>query len=64
MRQFANSDCGHLFVLLGFGDICPRGYMCPLGSTLPEGCAPGMYQDEEGQPTCKTCLPGMLNFLR
>lgn len=44
--------------LAGYGDICPKGYMCPVGSELPTECPAGTYQDEEGQSTCKTCPEG------
>ena len=42
----------------GFGDICPSGYYCPIGSFVPLGCPSGSYQDEEGQDYCKACPAG------
>ena len=44
----------------GYGDVCPRGYYCVLGSTLPQGCPAGTYQDEEGQDDCKECPEGLM----
>ena len=46
----------------GYGDVCPRGYYCVLGSTLPQGCPAGTYQDEEGQDDCKECPEGMMTI--
>lgn len=42
----------------GYGDICPMGYHCPLGSELPVECPAGKYQNEIGQSVCKTCPEG------
>ena len=48
------------FAIAGYGDICPRGYFCPAGSVIPQGCPAGTYQDLEGEYTCKTCPAGMV----
>ena len=38
--------------------LCPIGAYCPFGSAAPVSCAPGSYQDEKGQPECKSCPSG------
>ena len=38
------------------GDICPRGYYCPLGSVAPLACSIGYYLDAEGSSTNDTCV--------
>ena len=43
---------------LGFGGKCPTGHYCRKGSTLPEPCPQGSYQDKEGQTNCKPCPAG------
>ncbi|PIK35709.1 hypothetical protein BSL78_27465 [Apostichopus japonicus] len=37
---------------------CQEGYYCPLGSPGETPCPAGWYQDQDGQPDCKECLPG------
>ena len=34
------------------------GYYCPSGTHEQLRCASGQYQDETGQPSCKTCPQG------
>jgi hypothetical protein len=38
--------------------ICPRGARCPSGSSMPELCEAGKYQNETGSSTCKVCPTG------
>lgn len=38
--------------------LCPKGYHCPEGSVLPQGCAFGTYQPEQGKATCIECPEG------
>ena len=38
--------------------ICAKGTYCPEGSPEEILCDPGTYQDELGQPTCKSCPSG------
>eukprot|EP00163_Fabomonas_tropica_P011852 TRINITY_DN227_c0_g2_i1.p1 TRINITY_DN227_c0_g2~~TRINITY_DN227_c0_g2_i1.p1 ORF type:complete len:7500 (+),score=2428.07 TRINITY_DN227_c0_g2_i1:177-22676(+) len=40
------------------GDICPTGHYCPGGTAVPLGCAPGTYQDSQGNHTCFDCPAG------
>ncbi|XP_062603182.1 uncharacterized protein LOC134264959 [Saccostrea cucullata] len=54
----ANNTCNLLGGHTGYGDICPMGYHCPLGSELPVECPAGKYQNEIGQSVCKTCPAG------
>lgn len=37
---------------------CPAGHMCPQASPSPIPCSPGLYQDLQGQASCKTCVSG------
>ena len=37
---------------------CPKGSFCPLGSTQPNACQPGSYQNGMGQSFCKPCPSG------
>ncbi len=39
-------------------NICPKGYMCPAGTTDKVICPNPSYQDLRGQATCKTCPGG------
>lgn len=32
------------------GGICPMGYYCPVGSSQPSACTPGMYCETPGLP--------------
>jgi hypothetical protein len=32
------------------GGICPMGYYCPVGSSQPTACTPGMYCETPGLP--------------
>eukprot|EP00826_Nyctotherus_ovalis_P041904 TRINITY_DN426_c0_g1_i4.p1 TRINITY_DN426_c0_g1~~TRINITY_DN426_c0_g1_i4.p1 ORF type:complete len:391 (+),score=0.86 TRINITY_DN426_c0_g1_i4:1433-2605(+) len=38
--------------------ICPEGTYCPAKSSSPTPCAPGTYQDQKGQESCKSCGTG------
>ena len=40
------------------GHACHPGTYCPQGSSYPQGCDPGFYQDMEAMDTCKSCPPG------
>ena len=41
------------------GDLlCPAGHMCPQGTTIPELCANGTYQQHNGRDHCDICPPG------
>jgi hypothetical protein len=59
---FATRHClpGHYCPLgtgpIGNATMCPTGSHCPLGSSTPQLCAAGTYQDEIGQSTCKVSL--------
>lgn len=52
-----NASVSHICPIIGghtgFGDICPLGHYCPEGSTLPQGCEAGKYQDQIGRATCR-----------
>ncbi|KAM6933259.1 uncharacterized protein FYW49_001626 [Xenentodon cancila] len=37
---------------------CPHGHFCPEGSSAPEPCPSGMYQDRDKQPSCMVCEAG------
>ncbi|CAM9131044.1 unnamed protein product, partial [Ectocarpus fasciculatus] len=46
---------------VGFGDICPVGHYCPLGSGLPTPCPSGRYNGQHGkvrESDCVLCSPG------
>ena len=46
---------------VGYGDICPVGHYCPLGSGLPTPCPAGRYSSEYGnvqESDCTICSPG------
>jgi hypothetical protein len=46
---------------IGFGDICPAGHYCPIGSSLPIPCAAGTFNGAVGTSSvsaCITCSPG------
>ena len=38
--------------------VCPKGHHCPVGSSEAVRCAPGQYQDKDGQETCDLCPAG------
>eukprot|EP01135_Chromosphaera_perkinsii_P005913 Nk52_evm8s371 gene=Nk52_evmTU8s371 len=43
------------------GNICPTGYYCPTGSSVPIACPAGKYQPATGKTQssdCLDCLPG------
>ncbi|OAF70388.1 hypothetical protein A3Q56_01860 [Intoshia linei] len=40
------------------GNICPKGYFCPLGSSAPIICQNGFYQNSLGQFECIKCPSG------
>ena len=41
-----------------FGGICPPGFRCPSGSSLPQPCGPGTYNNASGQENCTICPAG------
>lgn len=41
-----------------YGGICPPGFHCPQGSSWPEPCDPGSYNNASGQATCLACPRG------
>ena len=44
------------------GNICPRGYYCPLNTSVPLPCPQGTYSNSEGlsgQHQCIQCDTGM-----
>ena len=43
----------------GYGGVCPLGYYCPLGTTLPFPCPNGTYAASEGLSECVTCEEGI-----
>ncbi|XP_071505048.1 uncharacterized protein [Diadema antillarum] len=42
----------------GYGGVCPIGFYCPIGTTLPIPCPNGTYASTEGQAECTTCQAG------
>lgn len=38
--------------------LCWMGHMCAGGNGLPDRCADGYYQNEQGQSDCKPCPAG------
>jgi hypothetical protein len=40
------------------GDICPRGYYCPLGSEEPIPCPPGTFMNQLAAAECLACPAG------
>ena len=40
--------------------LCPRGYQCPLNSSLPALCAAGRYANVVGTATCRLCPAGFV----
>ena len=50
---WANYYCPNSTVLPSL--VCPSGARCPTASAAPTLCAPGSYQDQTTQSTCKTC---------
>ncbi|XP_058655214.1 SCO-spondin isoform X4 [Onychostoma macrolepis] len=44
-----------------FGDVCPAGHYCPIGSARPEPCPPGSFLGQRGavsETDCHPCTPG------
>ena len=41
-----------------YGDECPTGAYCPVGSDAPILCAAGTYNNETRQSSCRTCPAG------
>ena len=41
-----------------YGDECPTGTYCPVGSDAPILCAAGTYNNETRQSSCRTCPAG------
>ena len=45
-----------------YGDICPMGHYCPIGTTTPFKCPPGTFNNKTRatEPSdCVPCTPGM-----
>ena len=40
------------------GDICPEGYYCEVGSSMPTPCGNGTYMNHTGASACYTCPAG------
>ncbi|KAF6036715.1 hypothetical protein EB796_004987 [Bugula neritina] len=38
-------------------DVCPQGYFCPVGTSVPEPCVPGTYGDAAGLSNVSQCTP-------
>ncbi|KAJ1175226.1 hypothetical protein NDU88_000517 [Pleurodeles waltl] len=38
--------------------VCPLGHFCKSGSSKPQPCPLGQYQNEPGQISCKNCPAG------
>ena len=51
-------NAGKLFIETQGNPICPVGYSCPDVSQDKVACKNGLYQDTEGQTSCKSCDAG------
>ena len=38
--------------------LCPAGHFCTVGTTVPELCGNGTYQQQHGQDHCDICPEG------
>ncbi|KAK1786529.1 hypothetical protein P4O66_017651 [Electrophorus voltai] len=54
----SNADCGRRVMCAGFrGDICPTGFYCPVGSSLPQLCDAGSHCNQTGLQTPAALCP-------